>query len=96
MVTVSPTVCATTHDASAHNNVDARDCAFRPMTMTRARQLLAVQAGFGGYYNRNAARLILAEVAREHGPAAADALIAELALDRVFGLAPGAWSTGTR
>jgi hypothetical protein len=37
------------------------------MTLEKARQLLAVQAGFGGGYNRNGARLILAEVAREHG-----------------------------
>ncbi len=59
------------------------------MTLDKARELLEVQAGFGGGYNRNAARLILAEVAREHGQAAADALIGELALDRVFGFAPG-------
>jgi hypothetical protein len=44
------------------------------MTLTKARQLLAVQVSFGGGYNRNAARLILAEVAREHGQDAADAL----------------------
>jgi len=55
------------------------------MTLARARELLAVQADFGGFYNRNAARLILAEVVREHGQAAADALIGELALDRIFG-----------
>jgi len=55
------------------------------MTFARARELLAVQAGFGGFYNRNAARLILAEVVREHGQSAADALIRELALDRIFG-----------
>jgi hypothetical protein len=60
------------------------------MTVARARELLAVQAGFGGLYNRNAARLILAEVVREHGQAAADALVADLALDRVFGFSPGA------
>jgi hypothetical protein len=56
-----------------------------PMTLARAAELLAVQADFGGFYNRNAARLILAEVAREHGAAAADRLIAQLALDRIFG-----------
>jgi hypothetical protein len=42
------------------------------MTLEKARQLLAVQAGFGGGYNRNGARLILAEVAREHGQDCAD------------------------
>jgi hypothetical protein len=55
------------------------------VTFDRARELLTVQAGFGGFYNRNAARLILAEVVREHGEAAADTLIRELALDRIFG-----------
>ena len=32
------------------------------MTLEKARELLAVQAQTGGGYNRNAARLILAEV----------------------------------
>lgn len=59
------------------------------MTLARARQLLEVQAGFGGSYNRNGARLILAEVAREHGQAAADELIRELGLTARFGIAPG-------
>jgi len=58
------------------------------MTLEKARQLLAVQAGFGGGYNRHGARLILAEVQREHGQAAADALIRELQLDAVFDFAP--------
>lgn len=59
------------------------------MTLEKARQLLGAQAGFGGGYNRHGARLILAEVAKEHGQAAADALIRELRLDQIFGLAPG-------
>jgi len=59
------------------------------MTLAKARQLLEVQAGFGGGYNRNGARLILAEVAREHGQGAADALIRELRLTAMFGIAPG-------
>jgi hypothetical protein len=59
------------------------------VTLDRARQLLETQAGFGGGYNRNAARLILAEVAREHGQEAVDRLIRELRLDEVFGIAPG-------
>jgi hypothetical protein len=59
------------------------------VTLDKARQLLATQAGFGGGYNRNGARLILAEVAREHGREAADGLIRELRLDEVFGIAPG-------
>ncbi len=43
----------------------------------------------GSGYNRNAARLILAEVRREHGQAAVDLLIRELNLDETFGLKPG-------
>lgn len=56
------------------------------MTLEKARQLLEVQAGFGSGYNRNGARLILAEVTREHGQAAAERLIRELRLDEIFGI----------
>ncbi len=59
------------------------------MTLDRARQLLETQAGFGGGYNRHGTRLILADVAREHGQEAVDCLIRELDLERVFGIAPG-------
>lgn len=59
------------------------------MTLQKARELLQDQADFGGFYNRNAARLILAEVQREHGIAAADKLIRELGLGQVFGFRPG-------
>jgi hypothetical protein len=59
------------------------------MTLEKAKQLLSVQASFGGYYNKNGAKLILAEVSREHGQAAADQLIRELDLERIFGFAPG-------
>lgn len=59
------------------------------MTVAKARQLLETQAGFGGGYNRQGARLILAEVAREHGQEVADRLVRELQLDLVFGIVPG-------
>jgi hypothetical protein len=59
------------------------------MTIDKARELLNVQTGFGGFYNANSAKLILAEVSREHGQAAVDALIRECGLDQVFGFAPG-------
>lgn len=59
------------------------------MTLEKARQLLEVHAGFGGYYNAHGAKLVLAEVAREHGQGAADALIRELELERIFGIKPG-------
>ncbi len=59
------------------------------MTLEKARDLLRVQADFGGFYNRNAARLILGEVAREHGQEAVDRFIRELGLTQIFGFAPG-------
>jgi len=59
------------------------------MTPDRARELIRPQLQFGGGYNRNAVRLILGELAREHGQGAVDALIRELDLEQAFGLAPG-------
>jgi hypothetical protein len=59
------------------------------MTLARARELLKVQAGFGGGYNANSSRLILSEVMREHGQQEVDRLIAELELDWVFGFQRG-------
>ena len=59
------------------------------MTLEKARQLLGAQVSFGGGYNRQGARLILADVVKEHGQAAADALIREYGLDRLFGFVPG-------
>jgi hypothetical protein len=58
------------------------------MTLDRARQLLQVQVEFGGGYNRNGARLIMAEVVREHGQQAANQLIKEMRLDEIFGFSP--------
>ena len=40
------------------------------MTLDKARELLQVQVSMGGGYNRNSAKLILIEVAREHGQGA--------------------------
>ncbi len=59
------------------------------MTLEKARELLSVQADMGGGYNRNGARLILAEVQNEHGQASVDALIREFDLESMFGLKPG-------
>lgn len=59
------------------------------MTLDRAKELLQVQAGFGGFYNANSAKLILAEVSREHGQRAVDQMIRDCQLDRVFGFEPG-------
>jgi len=59
------------------------------MTLEKARELLAVQAQMGGGYNRNAARLILAEVRREHGQQPVDEFIREFDLEQLFGFLPG-------
>ena len=59
------------------------------MTLQKAHELLQDQVDFGGFYNRNAARLILAEVQREHGFTATDKLIRDLGLEQVFGFKPG-------
>jgi hypothetical protein len=59
------------------------------MTLEKATELLKVQADFGGFYNANSAKLILAEVSREHGQAAVDRLVRELNLDKVFGFKAG-------
>jgi len=59
------------------------------MTLDKAREMLKTQISLGSGYNRNSAKLILAEVQREHGMAAADSLIAELQLDTHFGFKPG-------
>jgi hypothetical protein len=59
------------------------------MTLDRARELLKVQADFGGFYNGNSARLILPGVMKEHGQAAVDQLIRKLGIDRIFGFGPG-------
>ncbi|WP_424947482.1 hypothetical protein [Candidatus Spongiihabitans sp.] len=59
------------------------------MTLNKARELLQVQVDFGGSYNRHSAKLILAEVVREHGRKAADDLIVELELNRVFDFVVG-------
>lgn len=65
------------------------------MTLEKAKQLLKVQADFGGFYNANGAKLILAEVQREHGQAAVDLLIRDLDLERIFGFKPGSVFDGS-
>jgi len=59
------------------------------MNIDRAHELLQIQISLGSGYNRNSARLILAEVQREHGQAAVDKLIRDLDLEKAFGLKPG-------
>jgi len=59
------------------------------MTLDTAQELLQVQVDFGGFYNGNAAKMILSEVSREHGQQAVDFLIREMRLDEVFGFVIG-------
>ena len=59
------------------------------MTLEKARELLQVQISLGSGYNRNSAKLILAEVQREHGQAAVDRLSRDMNLEAEFGFKPG-------
>ena len=59
------------------------------MTLAKARELLSVQANMGGGYNRNGAKLKLAEVQREHGQSAVDGFIREFDMETLFGFRPG-------
>ena len=59
------------------------------MTLDKARQLIKVQADFGGSCNRHSAKLILTEVAREHGQKAVDQLISDFRLDQIFDFETG-------
>ena len=59
------------------------------MTPERARELIQQQIEFGSGYNRNAVRLILGEIQREHGQTIVDRLIGQLALNEAFGLQAG-------
>ncbi len=59
------------------------------MTFEKARELLKVQASFGGGYQRNATQLILAEVQKDHGQQAVDQFIIEFNFEEMFGFKLG-------
>jgi len=59
------------------------------MTLEKARELLQTHITMGSGYNRQAARLVMAEVMREHGQGAVDQLIRALGLDSKFDFKPG-------
>lgn len=61
----------------------------KQMTPERARELIRQQMGFSSGYNRNAIRLILGEIHREHGQSVTDALILEFNLEQAFDIKPG-------
>ncbi len=59
------------------------------MTVEKAYELLKTQVYIGQGYNRHAARLILAEVQRDHGLSATDQLITSLNMTEIFGFSIG-------
>ena len=59
------------------------------MTLDKARELIRVQVEMAGGYNRNSAKLILAQVEKEHGQQAVDQLIREFDLETTFVFKPG-------
>ncbi len=59
------------------------------MTIDKARELLQTQVSMGGGYNRNSAKLILAEIDKFHGQTAVDQLINDLELESKFGFKAG-------
>ena len=59
------------------------------MTIDRAKALLQVPIDVGSGCNWNTAKLILAEVQKEHGMAVFDPLVKEKDMEKPFGIAPG-------
>lgn len=59
------------------------------MTLEKAHELIAMHASLGSGYNRNAAKMVLAEVMRDHGQQAVDALIREYDLEKQWAIKPG-------
>lgn len=59
------------------------------MTLDKARELLATQVTIASGYNRNSAKLIIAEIYLDHGQAAVDQLIREMDLETAFELKVG-------
>jgi hypothetical protein len=59
------------------------------MTLDKARELIAMHSSLGSGYNRNAARLVLGEVMRDHGQQAVDMLIREFDLETQWQIKPG-------
>ncbi len=59
------------------------------MTLDKARELISMHSGLGSGYNRNAARMVLGEVMRDHGQQAVDSLIREFDLEKQWEIKPG-------
>ena len=59
------------------------------MTLEKARELIAMHVELGSGYNRNAARMVLGEVMRDHGQEAVDQLIRDYDLEQIWGIELG-------
>ena len=59
------------------------------MTLDKAHELIAMHVDLGSGYNRNAARMVLGEVMRDHGQGAVDQLIRDYGLEQKWGIKPG-------
>lgn len=59
------------------------------MTLDKAREMLSTHVSLGSGYNRNAVKMVLGEVDREHGQQAVDMLIREFHLDEIWDIQPG-------
>ena len=59
------------------------------MTLEKARELIAMHVSLGSGYNRNAVKMVLGEVDRDHGQQAVDALIREYKLNEVWDFEEG-------
>ena len=59
------------------------------MTLEKAHELIAMHAGLGSGYNRNAARMVLGEVMRDFGQDVVDQLIREYKLEEQWEINPG-------
>ena len=64
------------------------------MTPERTRELIRQQMSFSSGYNRNAIRLILGEIQREHGQSVTDTLVLEFNLEHTFDIKPGTGFSG--
>lgn len=59
------------------------------MTLEKAHELVAMHSGLGSGYNRNACRMVLGEVMRDHGQDIVDSLIREYNLEKQWEIKPG-------
>ena len=59
------------------------------MTLEKTRELIAMHVELGSGDNRNAARMVLGEVMRDHGQEAVDQLIRDQGLEQKWDIQPG-------